>query len=170
MIYYILYNSPIGQLTIASDKENIIGLWIEKQKYFKSTISENVIEDNSLSILQDVKCWLDRYFNGDRPQINELPLKPKGTEFRLLVWKIPCEIPYGQVITYKDIPKKICKIMNKDKMSAQEIGSTISHNPISIIIPCHRVIGSDNTLKGYAGGIDKKEKLLNFEGVVFTKK
>ena len=170
MVYYILYNSPIGQLTVVSDKENIIGLWIENQKYFKSTISGDMIEDNNLSILQDAKCWLDRYFNGDRPQINELPLKPKGTKFRLLVWKILCEIPYGQVITYKDISKKICKVMNKEKMSSQAIGSAVGHNPISIIIPCHRVIGSDKTLKGYAGGVDKKEKLLNFEGIVFYKK
>ena len=170
MVYYILYSSPIGELTIVSDKENIIGLWIENQKYFKSTINEKMIEDNNLPILKKTKNWLDRYFNGDKPQINELPLKPKGTKFRLLVWQILTEIPYGEVITYQDISKKICKIMKKEKMSSQAIGGAVGHNPISIIIPCHRVIGTDGTLKGYAGGLDKKEKLLKLEGFTLYKK
>ena len=163
MLYYTLYNSPIGQLTIVSDKENIIGLWIENQKYFKSTITEKTIEDNNLSVLQDAKRWMDRYFKGEKPNINELPLKPRGTEFRQLVWKFLCEIPYGKVITYKDLTAKVCRAMNKDKMSAQALGTAVGHNPISIIIPCHRFVGSDGTLKGYAAGLDKKEKLINFE-------
>lgn len=121
MIYYILYDSPIGLLTVASDGENIIGLCIENQKYFMSTVSGDVIETNDLLVLNDAKRCLDRYFNGERPKIEELSLKLNGTEFRLSVWKILCEIQYGQVVTYKDISKKVSQIMNKYKISSQAI-------------------------------------------------
>ena len=105
MIYYMVYNSPIGKLTIASDSENIIGLWIEGQKYFCETIDCDMIENNDLLVLQATKEWLDKYFGGEKPSIKNLPLKPKGSEFRQLVWKILCEIPYGEVTTYGEIAK-----------------------------------------------------------------
>ena len=164
IIYIAYYDSILGKLTIASDGENIIGLWIEGQKYFADTIkNENIIKKDDLSIFIKTKEWLDRYFRGERPDIKELKLSPKGSEFRQNVWKILCRIPYGQTITYGKIAKEIAKLMNKNSMSAQAIGNAVGHNPISIIIPCHRVVGTNGGLTGYAGGIDKKRELLELE-------
>lgn len=164
IIYITYYDSILGKLTIASDGENIIGLWIEGQKYFADTIkNENIIKKDDLSIFIKTKEWLDRYFRGERPDIKELKLSPKGSEFRQNVWKILCRIPYGQTITYGKIAKEIAKLMNKNSMSAQAIGNAVGHNPISIIIPCHRVVGTNGGLTGYAGGIDKKRGLLELE-------
>lgn len=165
-IYITYYNSILGKLTIASDGENIIGLWIEGQKYFEDTIkNENIIKKDNLEIFIKTKDWLDRYFRGKRPDVKELKLSPKGSEFRKNVWKILCKIPYGQTITYGKIAKEIATLMNKKSMSAQAVGNAVGHNPISIIIPCHRVIGVNGSLTGYAGGIGKKIKLLELENV-----
>lgn len=165
-IYITYYNSILGKLTIASDGENIIGLWIEGQKYFEDTIkNENIIKKDNLEIFIKTKDWLDRYFRGKRPDIKELKLSPKGSEFRKNVWKILCKIPYGQTITYGKIAKEIAILMNKKSMSAQAVGNAVGHNPISVIIPCHRVIGENGSLTGYAGGIGKKIKLLELENV-----
>ena len=154
IIYITYYDSILGKLTIAGDGENIIGLWIEGQKYFADTIkNENIIKKDDISIFIKTKEWLDRYFRGERPDIKELKLSPKGSEFRQNVWKILCRIPYGQTITYGKIAKEIAKLMNKNSMSAQAIGNAVGHNPISIIIPCHRVVGTNGGLTGYAGGI-----------------
>lgn len=108
---------------------------------------------------------MDRYFKGERPEIAELPLAPIGGEFRQTVWKILCEIPYGQVITYGEIAKKIAQKRGLNRMSAQAVGGAVGHNPISLIIPCHRVVGTNGSLTGYSGGLDKKIRLLEFEGV-----
>ena len=164
IIYITYYDSILGKLTIAGDGENIIGSWIEGQKYFADTIkNENIIKKDDISIFIKTKEWLDRYFRGERPDIKELKLSPKGSEFRQNVWKILCRIPYGQTITYGKIAKEIAKLMNKNSMSAQAIGNAVGHNPISIIIPCHRVVGTNGGLTGYAGGIDKKRELLELE-------
>lgn len=164
IIYITYYDSILGKLTIAGDGENIIGLWIEGQKYFADTIkNENIIKKDDISIFIKTKEWLDRYFRGERPDIKELKLSPKGSEFRQNVWKILCRIPYGQTITYGKIAKEIAKLMNKNSMSAQAIGNAVGHNQISIIIPCHRVVGTNGGLTGYAGGIDKKRELLELE-------
>lgn len=120
-------------------------------------------------MLNETKKWLDRYFRGEMPQIDELSLAPSGNEFRKEVWKILCEIPYGEVTTYGEISRKIAKNRGIDKMSAQAIGGAVGHNPISIIIPCHRVVGADGSLTGYAGGIQKKIKLLKLEGADMEK-
>ena len=126
MYYYTKYNSPLGVLTIASDEKNIIGLWIEGQKYFGTSILEKAIEKNDSHILNDAKEWLDRYFNGDKPKPQELPLKPIGTEFRVQVWKLLCNIPYGKLTTYGDIARKLAKIQNKNSMSSQAIRTSSS--------------------------------------------
>lgn len=159
MIYKTEYKSPIGKLTLASDGNNLIGLWIEGQKYFASTVKTEMVERNKLPIFQETKNWLDRYFRGEKPAISELLLAPNGSEFRQKVWKILCEIPYGEVTTYGDIAKKL----GVSRMSAQAVGGAVGHNPISIIIPCHRVIGHNGNLTGYAGGLDLKIKLLEHE-------
>ena len=165
MIYKTWYESPLGKILLASDGENIVGLWIEGQKYFFKGLGEHIVIKDDLEIFVKTKKWLDMYFSKEKPPIKDLKLAPKGSDFRQNVWKILCEIPYGKTITYGDIANKIAKIMNKDKMSAQAVGNAVGHNPISIIIPCHRVVGKAGNLTGYAGGIDKKIELLKLEGI-----
>ena len=169
MLYSTKYSSMVGELTIVSNEESIVGLWIEGQKYFLNDVSEDIIERDDLPILKQAKNWLDRYFKGDSPNIQELSLEPKGNEFRRLVWNELCKIPYGEFTTYGEIANKIAEIKGKKSMSAQAVGGAIGHNPISIIIPCHRVIGKDGSLTGYAGGIDVKRKLLELEKINFKK-
>ena len=167
-VYYsTTYQSPLKLITLACDGDgkNLVGLWTEGQKYHGDTVTETIVENNDIPIFNTVKKWLDRYFAGGKPDINELSLAPAGGEFRRSVWKILCEIPYGKVITYGDIAKKIAVQMGKEKMSAQAVGGAVGHNPISIIIPCHRVVGSNGSLTGFAGGVQMKMKLLELEGV-----
>ena len=167
MNYTFEYNSPVGSLTIASDGESITGLWIKGQKYFAGTLeAENSSMD--LPVFERVKEWLITYFSGKNPAFTP-PLAPKGSPFRRAVWKILCGIPYGKVITYGDVAKMIAKQSGKEKMSAQAAGGAVGHNPISIIIPCHRVVGSDGSLTGYAGGIKTKIKLLALEQADMSK-
>ena len=152
------YASPVGKLTLASDGENLTGLWIAGQKYFAAGIPTNLPVCDDLPVFLQARDWLDRYFSGERPLPGELPLAPQGSAFRQSVWQLLCEIPYGQTVTYGEIAKRLsCK-------SAQAVGGAVGHNPISIIIPCHRVLGSDGSLTGYAGGAQKKIWLLAHEG------
>ncbi len=158
MYYSTLYKSPIGNLTLACKDDKLVGLWIEGQKYHGNTIPQKMTEKNDCPIFIKTKEWLDKYFAGKKPSISELPLSPTGGKFRQKVWNILCQIPYGKVITYGDIAKKI------GIKSAQAVGGAVGHNPISIIIPCHRVVGSNGSLTGFAGGIKTKIKLLEKEG------
>ena len=169
MFYTTSFCSPIGQIKLACDGSSLNGLWIEGQKYFGETIPEEMMQKDNLALFEKVKNWLDRYFEGKKPAISELPLAPIGGIFRQEVWRILCQVPYGQVITYGEIAKKIAHKMNKPKMSAQAVGRAVGHNPISIIIPCHRVVGTDGSLTGYAGGIKKKLWLLSHEGAYLEK-
>jgi len=157
--------SPVGTITLACDSENLVGLWLEGQKYYGDSIPEEMIENDEMPLFDVAKKWLDRYFAGEKPSISELPLAHIGGEFRQGVWGILCEIPYGEVITYGDIAKKMAVKMNKKSMSSQAVGGAVGHNPISIIIPGHRVVGSNGSLTGYAGGVNTKVKLLELEGV-----
>ena len=155
------YASPLGTLTLASDGENLTGLWMAGQKYFAAGVPTNLPVRDDLPVFMQARDWLDRYFAGQRTAANELPLAPQGSAFRQSVWRILCEIPYGQTVTYGEIAKRLpCK-------SAQAVGGAVGHNPISIIIPCHRVLGSDGSLTGYAGGAQKKIWLLAHEGAQF---
>ncbi len=165
MFYSTYYPSPLGLLLLASDGDNLVGLWIEGQKYYGGSVDKAMTEKGDLKVFIAAKKWLDNYFAGQKPAISDLPLAPDGGEFRKAVWNILCEIPYGECITYGDIAKKIAVRMNKTKMSGQAVGGAVGHNPISIIIPCHRVVGTNGSLTGYAGGIGKKIKLLEHEGV-----
>lgn len=167
MYYQTIYKSPIGNMTIACDgeKKHIVGLWIEGQKYFFGTLPEEPVSEEGIPVLRKAVDWLDSYFAGKKPDIRELPLAPRGGTFRQDVWKILCEIPYGSVTTYGEIAKEMAVRMGRDTMSAQAVGGAVAHNPISVIIPCHRVVGTGGSLTGYAGGIDKKIKLLELEGV-----
>ncbi|WP_314117711.1 methylated-DNA--[protein]-cysteine S-methyltransferase [Peptostreptococcus stomatis] len=178
MYYSREYKSPLGKLTLVcdQDKKYIVGLWIEEQKYFAGGLEGDQIvstkspkggksSNHSLDILDEAVSWLDRYFSGQRPPIGDLKLRPEGTDFRQEVWSILMDIPYGQVTTYADIASQVAKKLGRKSMSAQAVGGAVGHNPISIIIPCHRVIGSRGSLIGYAGGMDRKTWLLNHEGI-----
>lgn len=165
IIYYkTTYKSPLGELTIASDTDNITGVWLEGQKYFEASIKNNtILKNNNLKVFIQTKEWLNRYFNKERPEISEIPMAPAGTHFQLDVWNILCKIPYGKTMTYKEIAEILANKYNKKSMSAQAVGGAVGHNPISIIIPCHRVIGSNGKLTGYTGGLNNKIKLLTLE-------
>ena len=168
MYYKAYYESPVGRLTLVSDEENLIGLWMEGQKYFESTLPAAERQQNEqLSagspVLSAAENWLDRYFAGEKPAISELPLAPAGSAFRQQVWKLLCEIAYGEVVTYGELAGRLADQLGREKMSAQAIGGAVGHNPISIIIPCHRVVGADGSLTGYAGGVERKAWLLELE-------
>lgn len=165
MFYKTDYNAPIGRMMIVSDDARIVGVWLEGQKYFGGVIGEDLLCRDDLPVLQEAKSWLDRYFAGGKPPISELPLAPRGNAFRQAVWQILCAIPYGEVVTYGDIAKEIARQRGIKTMSAQAIGGAVGHNPISVIIPCHRVVGANGNLTGYAGGLEVKIKLLMHEGV-----
>ncbi len=168
-MYKSIYNSPLGPVTLVSDGENLIGLFLEGQVHFEKTIKEEVITCDDLSVFMLIRSWLDRYFAGEAMEIGDLPLRLEGTPFRKQVWQILCRIPYGHLITYGDIAKEMSLLTGKERMSAQAVGNAVGHNPISIIVPCHRVVGTDGKLTGYAGGPDLKIKLLELEGFAVDK-
>ncbi|MDR1621826.1 MAG: methylated-DNA--[protein]-cysteine S-methyltransferase [Synergistaceae bacterium] len=169
MYYSTTYQSPVGELTLASDGQNLVGLWTDRQKYRGDTWSEKTSERNDIPVFSETKIWLDRYFAGKKPGVSELPLAPAGGEFRQGVWGILRTIPYGKVTTYGAMAKEMAVKTGKARMSPQAVGGAVGHNPISIIIPCHRVVGSNGSLTGYGGGIGTKVKLLEFEGVDMSK-
>lgn len=165
MVYVAHYNSPIGRLLLAEKEEALVGIWIEGQKYFLGSLEKEPRKEEETLVLGRTRQWLDRYFKGERPELGEVVLKPEGSEFQKEVWKLLCEIPYGQVTTYGKIAEKMADRRGLFSMSAQAVGGAVGHNPISILIPCHRVVGAHGSLTGYAGGIDKKAALLTLEGV-----
>ena len=158
MYYSTDYTSPIGKMLIASDGEAICGAWFYDQKHFPST---DFIVNDDLAIFNKATGWLDDYFKGKNPQV-DFKIKAHGSQFRQKVWKILSEIPYGETMTYGEIASMI-----SPTMSAQAVGGAVGHNPISIMVPCHRVLGSNGKLTGYAGGIDRKIALLRMEGIDF---
>ena len=161
MIFQTSYSSPIGQITLAGDGENLTGLWFVGQKYYPAG---QMPRDDSLPVFAQTRPWLDAYFTGERPDMTALPLAPAGSDFRQMIWQLLREIPYGQTTTYGALAREAAKRLGLASMSAQAVGGAVGHNPISIIIPCHRVLGSDGSLTGYAGGVDKKQWLLAHEG------
>jgi len=167
MDYTQKYHSPIGNITVASNGEKITGLWFDDGKFFGETLSTEVVE-KKIPVLEETKKWLDCYFDGKNPQFTP-PVYLSGSPFRLAVWEILKSIPYGKVMTYGQIATIIARRRGIENMSSQAVGGAVGHNPISVIIPCHRVVGSNGNLTGYAGGIDKKIKLLTIEGVDMTK-
>lgn len=167
MQYIYKYQSPIGGITIASDGTALTGLWFDGQKYFAASLSPEH-EEKTLPIFEQTREWLDCYFSGKNPEF--IPaIHPEGTPFRLSVWKILKEIPYGKTITYKEIADEIARQNGLPSMSAQAVGNAVGHNPISILIPCHRVVGCNGSLAGYAGGISKKISLLTLEQADMTR-
>lgn len=161
MVYTCTYKSELGDILLAADEIGLTGLWFEGQKYFANTLPKEHISQET-PVLTQAKTWLDLYFSGQNPTFTP-PLHPSGSSFRQAVWEILLQIPYGQTMTYGEIARKLAGKQNLPHMSAQAVGGAVGHNEISIIIPCHRVVGTDGSLTGYAGGIDKKIALLQLE-------
>jgi len=165
MLFSTKYRSPIGSLLMACEGDSLIGLWFEGQKHFGGSVAGELSADDDRPVFMAAKKWLDAYFDGRRPPLSGLSLAPKGSAFRKAVWDILREIPYGSVIAYGEIARIAAARAGRAGMSSQAIGGAVGHNPLSIVIPCHRVVGADGSLTGYAGGLEKKKKLLEHEGV-----
>lgn len=161
MIFIQHYDSPMGGILLAADEVGLTGLWFDGQKYFARDLPVERIERNTPA-LSETGRWLDIYFTGKEPDFMP-PLHPIGSAFRQSVWKILLQIPYGQTTTYGEIARQLAEKQGRSKMSAQAVGGAVGHNEISILIPCHRVVGTSGSLTGYAGGIDKKIRLLELE-------
>ena len=158
MTYIQHYNSPLGDILLAADEIGLTGVWLDSQKYFAGTLPQELIECET-PVLAEAKRWFDAYFSGREPDFTP-PLHPTGSAFRHAVWDILLQIPYGQTTTYGAIARQLA---GTGRMSAQAVGGAVGHNPISIIVPCHRVVGTDGSLTGYAGGLAKKIALLELE-------
>lgn len=161
MQYITHFNSPIGDILLAADELGLTGVWFQGQKYFADNLPPEH-EEKNIPVLELTTQWLITYFSGQKPDFTP-PLHMIGTPFQLSVWSILQTIPYGHTITYGEIANTIAKKKGVSKMSAQAVGGAVGHNPISILIPCHRVVGTNGSLTGYAGGIDRKIKLLTLE-------
>lgn len=162
-MYTLHYDSPLGGILLAADEVGLTGLWFDGEKYFADTLDpEHKAQETP--ILRKAKCWLDVYFRGQEPDFTP-PLHPIGSPFRQEVWALLLQIPYGQTTTYGALAKQLAAMHGLTRMSAQAVGGAVGHNEISIIIPCHRVVGTNGSLTGYAGGIDKKAKLLTLEKI-----
>ena len=157
MYDYIHYDSPLGTLTIAAEHDALTALVIEGQKYEDRHLA-GTGRERETPVLREAKLWLDRYFAGQRPDPADLKLSPKGTAFQQRVWRALLNIPYGQTESYGALAARLGS-------SARAVGSAVGRNPISVIIPCHRVLGADGSLCGYAGGLDNKKELLKLEEI-----
>ena len=162
MQYTSHYQSPLGAILLAADERGLTGLWFEGQKYFALYLDKEH-EEREVPVFAQAKKWLDVYFSGREPEI-QVPLHFTGTDFQNQVWQILCSIPYGQTMTYGEIARELAARRGTKSMSAQAVGGAVGHNEISIIVPCHRVVGASGSLTGYVGGIDKKIALLKLEG------
>lgn len=156
MLFLTHYASPLGPILLAADETGLTGLWFEGQKYFPSFLGVDY-QEKETPVLTETARWLDVYFSGKDPDILP-PLHPQGSPFRQAVWNILLTIPRGQTMTYGEIARRL------GVHSAQAVGGAVGHNPLSILIPCHRVVGSDGSLTGYAGGVERKARLLQLEG------
>ena len=153
-----IYPSPLGEITLVCDGQALVHLSLPGQKPFGKHC-----RDGDHPVLERTRDWLSRYFAGEAPDPAELPLRAEGTPFRKLIWKLLLQIPYGQTVSYGALAKEAAQLLGKQRMSAQAVGGAVGANPIAVIIPCHRCLGSDGSLTGYAGGIHYKIKLLELE-------
>ena len=158
MYWKTTYPSPLGEITLVCDEAALLHLSLPGQRSFP-----HAAENGEHPILTRTKGWLDAYFAGAAPSPAVLPLCPAGTEFRRLIWGLLLEIPYGKTVSYGELAKKASEILGKPRMSAQAVGQAVGANPIAVIVPCHRVVGADGSLTGYAGGLHYKRSLLQLE-------
>ena len=161
MIFTTEFNSPLGTITLACDEKALVGVWFNGQKYFGSGLLEKHVSKET-ALLQQGKQWLDIYFSGKEPDFLP-PLRYDSTPFRKKVYDILLTIPYGKTMTYGEIAAQIANERGVPHISAQAVGGAVGHNPISLFIPCHRVVGANGNLTGYAGGLERKAKLLEME-------
>lgn len=161
MLFSTAYPSPVGRMLLASDGQALTGAWFWGQKYFPRT---PMTEDGAVPVFALARDWLDGYFAGSEPDPRALPLAPAGSPFRQLIWQLLLDIPYGTVTTYGALAEKAARRMGRYTMSAQAVGGAVGHNPLSVIVPCHRVVGADGSLTGYAAGVAVKSWLLQHEG------
>lgn len=163
MVLLDRYISPLGEMIMAAKEEGLVGLWFKGQKYFLGKVKEYryIPEGEEIEVFSKTKKWLDLYFKGQIGYLPQIVLRPEGTDFQKRVWKSLLKVKYASLATYKDIALEV--FGEKEGLSYRAIGSAVGKNPISIIIPCHRIIGSDGRLRGYAGGLDKKSWLINHE-------
>lgn len=162
MHYTSIYQSPVGEILLAADDIGVVGVWFKDEKYYAYCLDEEN-EPKETPIITELKQWLDVYFSGKKPDF-EPPVHMIGTPFQIEVWTILHQIPYGTTTTYSEIAKQIAKNRGLERMSAQAVGTAVGKNNINLIVPCHRVVGTNNSLAGYAGGIDKKIAFLKLEG------
>lgn len=163
MRYTSEYESPLEKIFLASEAGAVIGLWFEGQKYFAARLGTH--EEKETPAILSAKRWLDDYFSGENPKIS-VPLRPEGTAFQKEIWNLLLKIPYGETTTYGKLAQICAERRGSPRFSAQAVGGAVGRNPISLLIPCHRVIGADGSLTGYAGGTEKKEALLRLEGAL----
>lgn len=163
MQYTSTYQSPVGEILLACDEIGLTGLWFEGEKFYALSLDKEH-EAREMPVFAEVKRWLDVYFSGREPDFMP-PIHMIGSPFQLSVWEILRQIPYGRTTTYGEVAKRLAAERGLPRISAQAVGGAVGHNPISIIIPCHRVVGSNGSLTGYAGGLQKKIRLLTHEGV-----
>ena len=162
MTYLQTYSSPLGEFLLAADETGLTGAWFEGQKYFARALPEDCAKRET-PVLAGVKHWLDRYFAGEAPG-SLPPLHPQGSDFQKAVWELLVRIPYGATVTYGELAAALAARQGQARVSAQAVGGAVGRNPISVIVPCHRVVGANGSLTGYAGGIGRKVKLLTLEG------
>lgn len=153
------YDSPLGAMTLAGDGEALTGLWFDGQKYFGRTIRGDSVE-KQLPVFEQTECWLDLYFSGKPPEFTP-PLNLRGTAFQRAVWEILMTVPFGETVTYGQIARRLAGPAGR--LSAQAVGGAVGRNPVLLIVPCHRVIGADGSLTGYAAGTERKKRLLAME-------
>ncbi len=161
--YTTTYLSPLGKILLAADDIGLTGLWFDGEKFYAKNLAPEH-EEKEVPVFGEVKHWLDLYFSGTNPGFMP-PIHMIGSTFQCSVWNVLKQIPYGETTTYGEIAKQIAVSCGKERMSAQAVGGAVGHNEISIIVPCHRVVGTNGSLTGYAGGVDKKVRLLTLEGV-----
>ncbi len=167
MLYYKKVASPLGEITLRSDGEALTGLWFANDKHYGAKdIAGAALAD--LDVFTQVEAWLAEYFAGHEPKVS-VPLKLQGSEFQMQIWRLLQDIPYGRLVTYGDIAKKIAAQKGMARMSAQAVGGAVGHNPLCIIVPCHRVVGANGSLTGYGGGMWRKVRLLELEKVAMSK-
>ena len=167
MDYIAHYNSPLGNITMASEGTALVGLWFDGQKYFADTLLCHEHEERpELPIFEQTRRWLDTYFEGKDPGFTPPIVMRTNSDFRRQVWEQLLTIPFGHTLTYGDIARRIAAERGIPSMSAQAVGGAVGHNPISIIVPCHRVVGTNGSLTGYAGGVERKALLLQNEGII----
>lgn len=160
------YQSPVGRILLASDDQGLTGLWLASERFYADNLTEHQL--GQTPVLNSIKKWLDQYFSGQKTTFTP-PLHPNGTPFQLMVWQLLLKIPYGHTTTYAELAQQAAQKHHLAKMSAQAVGNAVGRNHIALIIPCHRVVGSNGNLTGYGGGIDKKIQLLKLEGLDMMK-